>query len=67
MLTKHEYWCDETQIWQLAKYNDIIGLYKACKPEGHPMLYSLIVKFIQLFTDNVFSLSILNTIAIIAA
>lgn len=67
MLTKHEYWCDETQIWQLAKYNDIIGLYKACKPEGHPMLYSLIVKFIQLFTDNVFSLSILNTVAIIAA
>lgn len=67
MLTKHEYWCDETQIWQLAKYNNIIGLYKACKPEGHPMLYSLIVKFIQLFTDNVISLSILNTVAIIAA
>lgn len=67
MLTKHEYWCDETQIWQLAKYNNILGLYKACKPEGHPMLYSLIVKFIQLFTDNVFSLSIINTVAIIAA
>ena len=67
MLTKHEYWCDETQIWQLSKYNDIIGLYKACETEGHPMLYSIIVKFIQLFTDNVISLSILNTVAIITA
>lgn len=67
MLAIHKYWCDETQIWQLAKYNDIIGLYKACKPEGHPMLYSIIVKFIQLFSSDVISLSILNTIADIAA
>ena len=67
MLTKHEYWCDETQIWQLAKYNDIVGLYKVCKTEGHPMMYSLIVKFIQLFTNNTISLSILNIVAIIVA
>lgn len=67
MVTIHKYWCDETQIWQLAKYNNIVGLYKACKPEGHPMLYSLIVKFIQLFSNNVISLSILNTVADIVA
>lgn len=67
MLAIHKYWCDETQIWQLAKYNDVLGLYKACKTEGHPMFYSLIVKFIQLFSSNVISLSILNTIADITA
>lgn len=66
-LAIHKYWCDETQIWQLAEYNDILGLYKACKTEGHPMFYSLIVKFIQLFSSDVISLSILNTIADIAA
>ena len=67
MLTIHKYWCDETQIWQLAKYNNIIGLYKICKTEGHPMLYSLIVKSVQLFSADIISLSILNTVADIVA
>lgn len=67
MLTKHEYWCDETQIWQLAKYNNLYGLYAACKTEGHPMLYGIVVKIVQLFTNNIISLSVLNTAAIIIA
>lgn len=39
----HEIWFDEAQAWQIAKYNDIAGIFRQMQYEGHPMLWHLIL------------------------
>ncbi len=41
----HEIWFDEAQAWNIARENDIPGIFSAMKSEGHPALWHLILYF----------------------
>ncbi len=44
MVLNHEYWFDEAQAWNIARDNDIAGIFGMVKYEGHPPLWHLILK-----------------------
>lgn len=39
LVLNHEYWFDEAQAWNIARDNDIIGIFGMIKYEGHPPLW----------------------------
>ena len=46
----HENWADEAQAWLIARDNSVLELItKAVRYEGAPILWYLILKFLQLF------------------
>lgn len=61
LLNFHEVWTDEVQAWELQKNNNFFGMYQACKTEGHPMLWYVILKP---FTAMGFDISVMNIISI---
>lgn len=44
LVLNHEYWFDEAQAWNIARDNDIAGIFGMMKYEGHPPLWHLILK-----------------------
>lgn len=44
LVINHEYWFDEGQAWNIARDNDIAGIFSMMKYEGHPPLWHLILK-----------------------
>ncbi len=44
LVLNHEYWFDEAQAWNIARDNDIIGIFGMIKYEGHPPLWHLLLK-----------------------
>lgn len=44
LVINHEYWFDEAQAWNIARDNDIPGIFAMMKYEGHPPLWHLILK-----------------------
>lgn len=49
LVFNHEYWFDEAQAWNIARDNDIAGIFKMMRYEGHPPLWHFILKiFISL-------------------
>ncbi|MDE6032200.1 MAG: hypothetical protein K2G32_11320, partial [Oscillospiraceae bacterium] len=44
LVFNHEYWFDEGQAWNIARDNDIAGIFSMMKYEGHPPLWHLILK-----------------------
>lgn len=48
LVLNHEYWFDEAQAWNIARDNDIAGIFGMMKYEGHPPLWHLTLK---LFTS----------------
>ncbi len=44
LVLNHEYWFDEAQAWNIARDNDISGIFGMIKYEGHPPLWHLILK-----------------------
>lgn len=62
LLSYHETWMDEIQAWEIQKNNDLIGIYSACKTEGHPMLWYIILKP---FTTLGFPIITMNILSIL--
>jgi len=51
----HEIWLDEAHHFLLARdSNSLADLIKACRIEGHPLLWNFILFFITRFSANVF-------------
>lgn len=49
LVLNHEYWFDEAQAWNIARDNDIAGIFGMMRYEGHPPLWHFILKiFISL-------------------
>lgn len=49
LVLNHEYWFDEAQAWNIARDNDIAGIFEMMRYEGHPPLWHFILKiFISL-------------------
>ncbi len=44
LVINHEYWFDEAQAWNIARDNDIAGIFSMMKYEGHPPLWHLVPK-----------------------
>lgn len=44
LVLNHEYWFDEAQAWNIARDNDIAGIFGMMKYEGHPPLWHLVLK-----------------------
>lgn len=44
LVLNHEYWFDEAQAWNIARDNDIAGIFGMIKYEGHPPLWHLVLK-----------------------
>lgn len=42
-VVNHEYWYDESQAWNIARDNDISGIFAMMNREGHPPLWHLIL------------------------
>lgn len=49
LVINHEYWFDEAQAWNIARDNDIAGIFSMMKYEGHPPLWHLILKIFTAF------------------
>jgi len=45
----HEPWRDEAQAWLLARDLNIMELFKNMKYEGHPILWHMLLKVLQIF------------------
>ena len=43
IVTHHEIWADEAQVWQLCKYLSLPELFKHLVNEGHPSFFYLSV------------------------
>lgn len=44
LVLNHEYWFDEAQAWNIARDNDIAGIFAMMRYEGHPPLWHFILK-----------------------
>lgn len=56
----HEVWFDEAQAWDIARDNDIPGIYTELQAEGHPMLWYLIL---HIFTSAGFTVDVIPFIS----
>ena len=63
----HEPWRDEAQAWLLARDLNIIELINNMKYEGHPILWHMLLKILQLFRLPYVSQMILHAILNITA
>lgn len=43
----HEMWYDEAQAWNIARDNDIAGIFGMMKHEGHPALWHIILHILS--------------------
>ena len=59
----HELWLDESHHWLMARDSHSISeLIKTTRPDGHPVLWSIMLFIITLFTNNVFWMQLLHII-----
>ena len=56
----HELWFDEAQAWNIARDNDIRGIFEQLKFEGHPALWYLIL---HIFSSLGFSCTVIPLIS----
>ncbi len=56
----HEYWFDEGQAWNIARDNDIAGIFNMLKYEGHPPLWFLLLHTLAYFGLPPLSMGILS-------
>lgn len=60
-ILQHEIWLDEAHHFLLARDNtSLAGLIRACRIEGHPLLWNLILFFITWFSTNVFYMQLVH-------
>lgn len=43
----HEIWFDEAQAWNIARDNDLAGIFRMMKHEGHPALWHIILHILS--------------------
>jgi len=57
----HEIWLDEAQHFLLAKdSNNLSDLLFACRNEGHPLLWNILLFILTKFSDKVFYMQLLH-------
>ena len=57
----HELWLDEAHHWLMARDSQSISeLFKTTRPDGHPVLWSIMLYGITCFTNNPFWMQLLH-------
>src|SRR5713101_4061822 len=53
LLSRHAFWRDEVQAWQVAVHTDSISsLFHSLRYEGHPALWFLFLRGLSVFFDS---------------
>jgi hypothetical protein len=59
-ILNHEMWRDEMDVWLVAKYNSLEGIFDTIKVQGNPALWFLVVKAIQQIFPSPFGMAVAN-------